>query len=76
MTNYKELIEELKNTRHLDPLREVCADAIEQLMRERDTAVDNLRGYVGCKLCKHFKTTVCLKKCRFGTCWEWRGVQE
>lgn len=60
-----------------------CEDAekyIEQLVRERDAAVEDLKSLAFCNKCKHNETTegfndICLY-CREDDKWEWRGVRD
>ena len=62
------------------------ADAFEQLVRERDAAVADLKvleRYAYCPVCKHFALHYSdepCKSCRSGLGsednWEWRGVQD
>lgn len=100
MNDYKELIvhceEWLEITKRLECESlskhiEECADAIEQLIKERDAAVADLTVFYKCKICKHYNE----KSANYGytefceNCgaypwaddeepnkWEWRGVQE
>lgn len=51
---------------------------IEQLERERDAAVAELKGY-GCASCKYLmfpSTYTCGEKCIDFCNWEWHGVKE
>ena len=50
----------------------------EQLERERDAAVEVLKGY-GCTYCKRLEDpdeSMCGEKCADFCNWEWRGVKE
>lgn len=89
MNDYKELVKELKRNGlsnggalgHHSGLCDEAADAIEQLVRERDAAVNWLPHQ--CNLCKHCHPANGIH-CAKGGCadwkrrenWEWRGVQE
>lgn len=89
MNDYKELIELLANPtdgRDNADVMIAAADAIEQLVRERDAAVKDMNTLCStfadiCSFCKNDSRNdgdVCVK-CK-GTdwleFWEWRGVQE
>ena len=59
------------------------ADAIERLVRERDAALEDLKQYAYCPVCKHFKLKTSDEPCKscknnHGTVnkWEWRGVKD
>lgn len=59
------------------------ADAMERLIRERDEAVNELKQFAFCPVCKHYgipATENPCKPCIFGSGWkdkwEWRGVQD
>lgn len=89
MDEYKELIEQLngacivkvvmKDMTKAD-LFARAADAIEQLVKERDAAVADISR--NCNLCKHWKNwmckfdNICIHIGHEYTGWEWRGVQE
>ena len=59
-----------------------CGDAIEQLIKERDAAVEDLKEGSFCMNCKHLVSTKEEKPCRHCSSltgggednWEWRGV--
>lgn len=53
------------------------ADAIEQLIKERDAAVADIKGAASfpCRLCKKEHTEGCDCYTAYDK-WEWRGVQE
>lgn len=57
--------------------REV-AKKVEQLERERDAAINELRGY-GCEQCAHSDlkniAAIC-RNCELGSLWQWHGVKE
>lgn len=91
MNDYKELVEKLRNAAGGDLGRKMCkdaADAIEQLVKERDVAVADLRAVITssdawlnfCDFCKHQEPDgQCFHDCtpcndKWG--WQWRGVQE
>lgn len=79
MNDYKELIEQLngacivkvvmKDMTKAD-LFARAADAIEQLVKERDAAINDISISESCLTCNH-------KNCHavHGCEWEWRGVQ-
>lgn len=69
--DYKKLIESLRDNRCIcDTLIEDAADAIEQLVRERDAAVADLKIAGECTTCKHLNDEDwCERGCRY----EWRG---
>lgn len=83
MSEYKELIDNLRNNQN-NIFQLEAADAIEQLVKERDAAVADIQPVCGC--CKWFRDygdvagCFCPKPCRnisgVNTMWEWRGVQE
>ncbi len=52
--------------------------AIEQLVRERDAAVEDLKVNANCTNCKYLNGEgYCVANwCYNGEAWEWRGVQE
>lgn len=96
MDDYKELIDKLRESEaHMGRFGifaravkraeiKAVADAIEQLVKERDAAVAALKEDGDCDYCKH-SLTGCENRLEFttaviGTCggenWEWRGVQE
>lgn len=56
------------------------ADALEQLVRERDAAVADLKELADCDYCKYGKGDDCEDTlhdyCTVGEDWEWRGVQD
>ena len=82
----------LSNTKYYNPktkecevhLHNVAADAIEQLVRERDAAVMDLKAYSDCYNCKHntydnlmngfCRECSVVHKMKYK--WQWRGVQE
>ena len=75
MNDYKELIENLRDNRCIcDTLIEDAADAIEQLVKERDAIAYDLSGFRDCSSCRHamkYKGDCAdLSECK----WEWRGV--
>lgn len=88
MNDYKELIELLRDDEFCGKLDYIddAADAIEQLVKERDAAVKDMNTLCStfadiCSFCKNDSRNdgdVCVK-CK-GTdwleFWEWRGVQE
>lgn len=99
MNNYKELVENVRICASGDcfgctprgnkincqeVLLESAADAIEQLVKERDAAVADLKEGSFCMTCKHLVSTQEKKLCRHCSSltgggednWEWRGVQE
>lgn len=55
---------------------------IQQLERERDAAVEDLKVYKFCTFCKHDKDNLDTNKsspcfgCSSKSNWQWRGVQE
>ena len=93
MSEYEELIEILRDAEYCGKLDFVydAADAIEQLVKERDAAVADLKQaskipYGGCHLCTSIRTEIC-KECYRSDMfaeiaknptdhWEWRGVKE
>ena len=89
MKDYNELIKKLRNAAGGDLGRKMCreaADAIEQLVKERDAAVADISLLIinhgnACKICKHHFSddhTLCLEcdeMCLHGN-YEWRGVRE
>lgn len=93
MADYKELIGQLngacivkvvmKDMTKAD-LFARAADAIEQLIKERDAAVADLKEGGFCMTCKHLVSTQEEKLCMHCSIltgggednWEWRGVQE
>lgn len=86
MNDYKELIAKLteaanRNSNSLNT-RDACrkaADTIEQLVKERDAAVDDLRISCDCDFCKWLIGGDCTdlehEECH-GEHWEWRGIDE
>lgn len=87
MSDFKELISNLLflakycheeyNELFVDNELKKAADAIEQLVRERDAAIADLTLVGSCVICKHqdyfYHGVRCGDvKCRF----EWRGVRE
>lgn len=56
----------------------MALEYIEQLERERDAAVDELKEF-DCATCKHCNmehiASICCK-CKDASNWEWRGVKE
>lgn len=95
MNDYKELIENLrmagKSVELADgsfdiylPTVEKChnaADAIEQLVKERDAAIANLKSIRACRFCKNepiLLTNEPCNSCAFDneSKFEWCGVQE
>lgn len=56
------------------------ADAIEQLVRERNAALADLKELADCDYCKYGKGNDCEDTlhdyCTVGEDWEWRGVQD
>ena len=86
MTDYKELIGDIKvcliahpsQTLYKRLLRE-AADAIEQLVKERDAAIVDLKDHGrNCKTCLHGRRgkNDCLDREEVPCKWEWRGVQK
>lgn len=89
MTDYKDLIEILRSysteviSYKIDGAFAygvtAAADAIEQLVKERDTAVADLKELAVCDYCKWLIGGDCTdlehEECH-GEHWEWRGVQE
>lgn len=92
MNDYKELIGLLAHPadgRDNADIMISAADAIEQLVKERDAAIADLKQaskipFGGCHLCKSIRTEIC-KECYRGDMfaeiaknptdhWEWRGV--
>ncbi len=64
---------------------EKAADAIEQLVKERDAAVADLKNIRACKFCKNLSQHIDKEPCnscllyvrgRDTNNFEWRGVQE
>ena len=87
MKDYKELIAELRThilapPRQTTTIEQQAADAIVQLIKERDAAIADLRKTASCLVCKHFGengiTCDALNQCLYGEhdVWEWRGLQE
>lgn len=90
MNDYKELIECLKIRSEYNRdggfWNEAVAndidraiDAIEQLVKERDAAIADLKESADCQFCKFYdaEEVDCIaKNCRCGEEWEWRGVQK
>ena len=81
MNDYKELIAELRKCKYCArDIAKYAADAIEQLVRERDAAVEDMETIannmlLGCEFCK--KNCAEQANCLTGdTRFEWRGVQE
>lgn len=78
--DYRDLIDTMRNGDPLDIVVQAywMADAIETLLKERDAAVEDMKGI--CSFCAHKKT------CQFGNhlrdiCvngsrWRWRGPRE
>ena len=64
------------NKRLADKIRMLQAE-LDQLKRERDQAVEDLRQLVSecCLFCKHDEDET-FNGCGTDNCWEWRGVQE
>ena len=95
MNDYKELIADLtaaanRNSNSLNT-RDTCrkaADAIEQLVKERDAAVEDIKKNLMCASCAKRETGSEWGRCEeldyakndegVGICksYEWRGVQE
>lgn len=99
MSDYKELIAKLRFYADTadDPIYGICinspkvmlhaADVIEQLVKERDAAMADLKGLhdalegrgLCCYACKNdvfdYDKSVCAG-CALQDNWEWRGVQE
>lgn len=71
MSTYKELIYDLRRYFYDTELVLDAADAIEQLVKERDAAINDISISESCLTCNH-------KNCHavHGCEWEWRGVQE
>lgn len=85
MNDYKELIDSLricvKYKKAVDALcnAEFAADAIEQLVKERDAAIADLKDHGrNCKTCLHGRRgkNDCLDREEVPCKWEWRGVKE
>lgn len=87
MNDYKELVEQLDGAccfKMVDgdilkaDLFARAADAIEQLVRERDAAVDDIPRL--CWSCKSNENKLKCDKCNrlleYRPAWEWRGVKE
>ena len=90
MNDYKEICETLRlaNSWQFAPgyveAMLKAADAIEQLVKERDAAVMDLKAYSDCGKCKHntydnLRNGFCrecpvVHKTKYK--WQWRGVQE
>lgn len=86
MNDYKRLLGDIGDLLIAHPSENVskmylrkAADAIEQLVKERDAAVKDLKEWCDelcyCEVCKH--NGKCSKEfCKFANNWEWRGVQE
>ena len=75
MSDYKELIDLLAHPavgRDNADVMIAAADAIEQLVKERDAAVEDLRISAGCTMCQNFEN---YKSCHNNCSWEWRGVE-
>lgn len=76
MTDYKELIAEIRNCFPTN-LERRAADAIERLVKERDAAIKDLKHDGNCRCCKEIDICGGLSH---GYCgglgWEWRGVKE
>lgn len=88
MNDYKELIELLAHPadgRDNADIMISAVDAIEQLVRERDAAIADLKEYASCDYCKR-SNAECKEYWNIGECglhglcggekFEWRGVQE
>lgn len=97
MNYYQELIELLRNgeyivfkaggtkQRQVTKYGQIVVDIIEQLVRERDAAIADLKEYASCDYCKH-SNAECKEYWNIGECglhglcggekFEWRGVQE
>lgn len=75
---YKALRNE--NTDCLDYIMMDLADAIEQLLRERDALLADLKKLADCDYCKYGKGDYCEDTlhdgCISGEYWEWRGVKD
>ena len=85
MNDYKELIDSLricvKYKKAAEALcnAEFAADAIEQLVKERDAAIADLKDHGrNCKTCLHGGRgkNDCLDREEVPCKWEWSGVQE
>lgn len=90
MNDYKELIvhiatvmalEDECGQKELADLLEKAVDAIEQLVKERDAAVEDLKKNNKCCICKHKKENI--QDCQhYSSCglvyihFEWRGIQD
>lgn len=87
MEDYKELIERLRTHSEYADLPfswqneayAKAADAIEQLVKERDAAIADLSKVGECCMCKHYCETGD-EDCAYVSCcddnFEWRGVQD
>lgn len=81
MSDYKELISSLRSSAKLQAYyahtvaentnEYKAADAIEQLVKERDAAIADLKELSFCTYCKSAGTNC--SACR-GEHWEWRGA--
>lgn len=98
MNDYKELIRSLRKGHVIgfnddgfpvmhfpSELEKIAADAIEQLAKERDAAIADLKEYASCDYCKH-SNSECKEFWEIGECglhglcggerFEWRGVTD
>lgn len=76
MNSYKEVIYDLRHYFYDTEVVLEAADAIEQLVKERDAAVDDLKSAMPCKACKHLTDLGYCERCYLERHWEWRGVKE
>ena len=91
MNDYKELLGDIGDCLIAQPSETLCkrvlreaADAIEQLVKECDAAIADLRGLAdNCSFCVHYTAAEVPCKSKKPCCidgnpdrWEWRGVRE
>lgn len=83
MDDYKTLISGLRNKKSRDnrTLLNTAADAIEQLVKERDAAVADMKEFKLCEACKHFggyPMNIPCRECSLdaGNNFEWRGITD
>lgn len=88
MNDYKELIEKFRAKRNdgwqkdgsyqeqIITVQDIldAADVIEQLTKERDAAVSDLKEAMPCRACKHLADLEYCKNCYLENHWEWRGI--
>lgn len=79
MNDYEELIADLRHYFYDTELVLDAIDAIEQLVKERNEAVADLKELATCDYCKWFVDYDCTdfehEECH-GNHWKWRGAQE